>query len=210
MSKYRRRLMMAALGGGAPQPIVPTGYTQVEYVTVNGSGYINTGYASMPENQSALFIDMQATTVKTQARLIAPNASNTSPQMYINGSSGLGYRLRNNWAAFSGFTFDTNRHQVEVDWVNRTVRVDSQTASMGSTPNTASNSNPLLICGPYSTQDRYVGRIYSAWIKRNGVLVRNYVMCRDDNNVPYAYDRVNETITAFSGSGTTVGPDVVL
>lgn len=202
--------MMAALGGGVPKPIVPTGYTQVEYVTVNGSGYINTGYASMPENQAALFIDMQATTVKTQARLIAPNASNTSPQMYINGSSGLGYRLRGNWAGFGGFTFDTNRHQIEVDWVNRTVKVDSLTGTMGSTPNTASNSNPLLICGPYSTQNRYQGRIYSAWIKRNGVFVRNYVLCRDDNNVPYAYDRVNETITAFSGSGTTVGPDVTI
>lgn len=206
--------MMAVTGGGSPTPpptpIVPEGYTQVEYVTLNGSGYLDTGLYSIPENQAALFADFKLSAVTAQMRIITGQAQNYTPQFYVNGSSGLGYRLRGSWAGLSGFTFDTNRHEVEVDYYNKTVRVDNTSATMGSNPNTTSNTGHLLIGGKYSSQPQFKGSIYAAWIKRSGVYVRDYIMCRDSNNVPYAYDKISETLTSFSGSGTTVGPDVTI
>lgn len=209
MSEFRHRLMM--LGGGGPTPPpppppppIPTGYTQVQYLHLDGSGYIDLDEASV-EATDSVEIDFQLDSVTAQMRIISSNSNNNRFNIYVNGSSEWAYRRGSNWRT-TGIAADTNRHTYLVDHYHGSWKLDSTAGTM--TGQGTSATVVSYIGGEYSSYSRMSGKIYGLKYWRNGALIKNYIMLRDDSYNPYVYDLVAQDFVSIYGSGTTVGADV--
>ena len=205
----RRRLMMLGGGGPTPPPTpYPAGYTPVEALYLPGAAWIALGYIGS-EATDAYEIDLQITDLSAQQRIMCYNRQNSGCQIYVNGSLALGFRHNNSWKSLSGVTFDTNRHTVGVDYVNKVSRFDNTTGTF--TGNSTQTSYAELGIGPtYTNNPALKAWIYGAKMWRSGVLVRDIIMLRDDNYAPYAFDLVTGNFLVLGGSNVsniTVGPD---
>lgn len=83
--------------------------------------------------------------------------------------------------------------------------LDGTSLSRTYTASYANNVNPLSFFRDFRANPNNIFggyRIYSAKIKVNGVLVRDYVPVLDWNMIPCLYDKVNNTLSYNTGSGT--------
>ena len=181
---------------------------EVEYIQTNGTPYINLGRKGNAATD-ALYIDFQVTTSVNQARLIASNNNNSPCQIYQNGSGGYGYRRQSTWGAISDVgTIGTDRHTWLCDYKNLVNTIDGVDYAMPSASTGTTNSN-MYLCGPYTTNPRFVGKIYACKIYRNDILQLDLIPVRVEQ-VGYMYDRVNGTLfgNAASSGAFTIGSDV--
>lgn len=194
--------------------VLPAGYTQVQYVNMPGTSYLNMGIAGS-EATDAVEIDLQLNAATEQMRIFCrhstsnQSASGVYFQVYLNGSVQLGMRYKQAWHSSTlANVIDTNRHRLKVDYYTQTAEIDDETGTFSGSGTAGTSAGNTTIGGRYNSNPRLNAKVYGAKMWRSGSLIRNYIFCRDANNVAYAYDSVNDSITAFSGSGTTVGPDV--
>ena len=135
----------------------PQGYTQVEYLNLPASAWIafgDTGY----EATDAFEIDLQLNTVSAQARIVCYNRTNTGCQIYVNGDLHLGFSHGGSWKGLNSVTFDTNRHTVGVDYLNKKVWFDNVEESF--TGDSTQNSyNELGIAVKYRTNPQLNAKI---------------------------------------------------
>lgn len=205
MSEFRRRLMMAVSGGGGPAPLPYD--AQVEYIATNGTPYFNLQWDGN-SSTDAYYIDFQATTAKTQARLIAKNSSNSAGQIYVNGSNQFGYRRGSGgWQAVA-VTVGTTRHQCKFDFYAAKIEIDGSTYNMSTSGNTASATTMLLV-GPYTSNNRFIGRVYACKIWRSGVLKADLIPVRI-GTTGYLYDKERKIFlgNAASSGAFTYGQDI--
>ena len=184
---------------------VPEGYTQVQYLGINGAGNIDLAMNGS-EATDAFELDAALTTVTAQMRLIA--STSTSCQMYVNGSLALGYSHANNWKGLSGVTFDTSRHRVGVDYVNKKSWFDGTYGTFTGTATQTTGNAYLGVGLQYSSQPRLRANVYGVKVWRNNYIVRDIIFLRDGNNTPYAYDMVRGVFRTITGT-VTLGPDWV-
>ena len=184
-------------------PVIPTGYTRVQYLTLNGSGYFELDGACS-EVTDAVEFDLQLSATTVQQRFAGNNGASYRFSLYVNGNGEWAYRQGSSWRT-SGIAVDTNRHTVLYDFYNKVVKVDTTAVTMPGSG--ASGTVHCYFAGKYSNYPRFAGKIYGLKYWRNGTLIKNYIMLRDDNNSPYVYDLVAQAFVTIGGSGTTVGPD---
>lgn len=193
---YGSNLVYSAGSSPTPSPYD----ARVEYIQTDGSQYIDFGFKSNAAT-FGLYIDFQQTTVKTQARLMAANQANSPCQMYINGSGKAGYRVGNSWASVDiPAAFGTDRHTWFCDYYNRNNRIDGTDYAMAAAYPGISSSN-LFLCGPYTTNNKFVGKIYAAKIYESGVLKVDLIPVRVGTTA-YMFDTVSETLFGNAGSGS--------
>lgn len=198
--------------------LLPTGYTQVDYIKAHRVEYIDTGYYPNPNTRiESVFQYTQTTPV--QMRVFGNSYQETdglSASMYINGSGKFAWACQNgrgNWKATT-LTADTNKHKFIMDMKNDKIYIDDYVENITTThTNTAINS---LLLPTYRNTDGSVGltaygKIYSFKIYDNDILVRDFIPCyRNSDNEVGLYDLVNNVFYTNQGAGTFAkGPETV-
>ena len=105
------------------------------------------------------------------------------------------------------YKYSTNKNELTVRDSSGTVL---NTYPLNATTAFTTNGNILIYkLGDTSTQ--YIGsiKVKSATIKNNGVLVRDFIPCKDENNVGFMFDKVSGTCYLNAGTGSfTYGDEV--
>lgn len=189
---------------------LPNGYTQIEYIESNGDlendgQYINTGI--VPET-SIFSVEMKvqtiaATTAENWFLTINNDISTTGGANFLNvGTHGGQFRIH-----LTGITV-AGADSVKTDPVDILFTVNGSTASLGGDCN-YSVSNANFQTGPYRNYPIYLMirsscRFYYCKIKKNDVLVRDLVPCKDTTGAIGMYDLVDSKFYTNDGSGTFI------
>lgn len=204
----RRRVIMGQASRGGH---LPEGYTRVEYVYAQGSSasYMVMGFRAS-EATSAYQIDMQVLSTSGKRCIIKQNSSVAGPAaLYVDSSNELFFTCNGSQIPFqlTGFAMGTTRHIIGLDYYNHRVWGDEFSRTFEERGNGIMSSDAAMnryLAG----STRLEANFYGAKVWNSGVLIRDYIFCRDSNNKPYAFDLVNSTISGFSGTDVVVGPDV--
>ena len=189
--------------------MVPSGYTQLEYITSNGHQIIDTGiYANENTAVEAKFKHHVSSSDSTTRIIIGNLWSNESYSLSTTANSRAYQRIGhlyikrlNYWETDTLYTvyMDKNIGQVVNGIVTR----------WDGTPNTFTSSTPLTMFGVTDAPNRGAyATLYYLKIWQNGTLVRDFIPARrNSDNVLGLWDVVSETFFTNSGSGTfAAGP----
>ena len=97
------------------------------------------------------------------------------------------------------YKYDTNKNELTVRDVSGTVL---NTYPLNATTAFTTNGNILIYkLGDTSTQ--YIGniKVKGATIKNSGVLVRDFIPCKDENNIGFMFDTLSGTVYLNAGTG---------
>lgn len=179
----------------------------VEYLESTGTQYIDTGLdasSSIIWDLDASFEDydqsyqLNGCYVSSQRFMIGVNASNYYSLSYVGNNT-------------TTVLNDNKRHSFQIDAPNKTWSIDGGTYSGSFSEDfTATSARLLLFARKTSSVDGFIrGRIYGSKFTNNGVLVRDYIPCIDENNTPFMFDKVNNTVYLNAGTGQfKIGPNV--
>lgn len=184
----------------------------VEYLESNGTQYIDTGVvgdltteltceAAIVQAGNASVTNIMGNNV-TSSRAITINMSanitNPSPSRIRFGNTDNTTEAGAvNLNTF--YKYDTNKNELTVRDSSGTVL---NTYALNATTAFTTNGNILIFkLGDTSTQ--YIGKIKvkGATIKNSGVLVRDFIPCKDENNVGFMFDKVSGTVYLNAGTG---------
>ena len=193
--------------------ILPEEYTQVEYIESHHAEYIDTGYYCNPNTR--IECDFQFTQVaQKQQRVfgsIYGEDNGLSASMYINGGGNFAWACQNgdgNWKATT-LNADTNKHKFVMDMKNNKIYIDDYIENITTTHTNTSIYSLLLFAyrvkdtGAVHTQSKAYGKMYSARIYENDVLVHNFVPCyKNSNNELGMYDLITNAFFTNQGTGT--------
>lgn len=200
-------------GGSTPTPILPSGYTEVEYIRQNSNynAYINTDVFLFDNKTNSYIVTTKLASEFHSNLSCATIISAEVPQSPYNG---MGYRYKcsttvNELEFFGG---NSNYSASSVDNGDGTRTITFQ--STGDT--TWTSSAPLsLLCSfsntSFTIPFRYADvTIYSSIIVKNGVTVRNYVPAKRDSDSKYGlYDLVTNTFYTSPNGNNFIGGNPV-
>lgn len=185
---------------------VPKNFREVEYLESNGTQYIDTGYKAIPA------------TTKFELYFEPTNVSDNSfvfgarPDTSICASTMTSYKavnkMRQDCAGVSTYfttTLSLNQKYLFTAY-NKTVSLNTESYT-GTIERSTTRSNynfALFTVNTAGTFDSRIfnGKIYYAKLWDNGVLVRDFIPCLDNNNVPCMWDRVEQKAYYNQGTGT--------
>lgn len=184
--------------------MLPPEYTRLEYIESSGAQYIDTLF--LPNQNSRVVLDayfLEGTA--TKAIFGARNDTNK-----VLDAFGLwnwtGTHFSTYYAASSSdvAVVSTGRHKIDKNRNVTTiddVSVEQEKATF--------QANYSLVLFSFNNSDgideRMVSmRLYSCKIYDNGVLIRNYVPCKNKNGTLGLYDMINRRFYKNSGSGTFI------
>lgn len=196
---------------------IPERYTQLEYIESTGSQYINTGF--YPNHNTRIDIDFEA---------ISTNNAGAENGLVLYGS---GYSAEN--SAYECYAWN---QQLEINYGNSNINFIttltpgvklrlSQNKSAISIYNFSSASTttyslpeqtfktpyPMALFGA-KRNNNILGyqKVFGCQIYDDGVLIRDYVPAKDENNIAGLYDRVyNKFYPSASSTAFVAGPVVV-
>ena len=215
-----------------PLTDIPFGFTEVEYLQSSGTQYIDTGLyfdvtknfevnavvMNFDNNRKVIIGDFTVDTIQSYS-LEFGGTQNNKPRYlrtYINfrspqdaernlwSSSQLSlntvYTINQKWVAST--KYEEMTYNGTTDTVTRTVE-----------PNIAANTNTLKLF--LDNRDNITAianplRIYKLQIIQNNALVRDFIPCLDNNNVPCVYDKVEGKAYYNAGTGSfTYGRKII-
>lgn len=204
---------------------VPSGYKEIEYIespstgtgsgdSVDGAAFINTG---LGWNYTTIKIDLGIMFLSNSYSGIV--ASQDSPQTMLHRQTSNNFRLQ--WPGLSGGSNYGSGYQtnvmynliLEVSDNGSLFSVDGNTLVSTTTHNAVSKNSVFPLLAEYwNGRYRYTtqGRIYSAKIWIDGVLVRDFAPCyRESDSVVGLWDVVSKAFFTSAGTGAFIaGPDV--
>ena len=205
LNNTRKGKMSNVLKGnlGQKTSILPSEYTQVDYIESSGTQYIDTSVNA--DSKLRVKIDMQYTDLSV--------SDNTNFGVIRSGSPNIRYHLMYQDAVFRFWTNDisinlsginTNRHTFDLDVPNNIITVDStQFEKISTAFDTQLN---FWLFGRNSNYDSYKfynsSKLYSCQMYYNNELVRDFIPCyRNSDNVVGLYDIVNDVFYTNQGTG---------
>lgn len=193
---------------------IPERYTQLEYIESTGAQYIDTGF--YPNHNTRIDIDFEA---------ISTNNAGTENGLVLYGS---GYAAEN--SAYECYAWN---QQLEINYGNSNINFItsltsgvklrlSQNKSAVSVYNFSSESTttyslpeqtfktpyPMALFGT-KRNNNILGyqKVFGCQIYDDGVLIRDYVPAKDENNIAGLYDRVyNKFYPSASSTAFVAGP----
>lgn len=172
---------------------LPTGYTKLEYIQSDGTQYVDTG---IKVNKADAYKMM----------LIAHLTSNDN------------YAGCNGYMQFQANVGNGQKSEITINYANITEKIFVDGVQVSST-NWASYNGQDVKLGLFKMGDindgwfsgsSQIGKLYSCQIYDNGVLVRDYVPCKNPAGVVGLYDLVNSKFYGNAGTGAfTAGPEVI-
>lgn len=204
--------------------ILPSGYTQLEYIKCEGAQYINTGF--IPTGNTRLILDFQLDRKNGQAlfcggRTAASGSDPVSYTAFFGNSAGTIRRdyygasktTTKSWNAGDRIVFDANKNIT-------TINGDSTLLS-NFTLNTSSTSiMPIVLfttCYQASSDSSITlsdsnwayYKVFSCKIYDNDILTRNFLPAKNSSGTLGLYDTLNSKFYTNAGTGTfTAGPNV--
>lgn len=200
MSNFRRRLMCVQQHGG-----LPAGYQEVEYIESTGTQYIDTGvYPNNLTDVECKFMYNQLTGNTASSVFGVRDSDGTVKQFLMSVSSGTLWIVNGlNNTNISGITPLVNTEYI--------LRITPRKAYWNGTEILNMNKS-IANCPNYSMfmfgrntrsgfANQFSGKIYYLKIYEAGVLVRNFIPCKNPSNVIGMYDTVNDVFYTNAGSG---------
>ena len=195
-------------GPEAP-PLIPDGYTALEYIQSSGGQYIDTGV--MPNQDTRVVMDAYLQKSATGATYFISLAE-YEPQAYyqvriISSAQYLTSDFGNNSKNFAEIPLPG---RYVIDKNKNLCTVGSESVSNNAN-GFHSQSNLLLLAGTTTAGDRSAspGIIYACQIYDDGALTRDFIPCRDKMGNAGLYDLVGKQFYGNAGSGAfTAGPEV--
>lgn len=190
---------------GGTSPVLPYD-AEVEYLQSDGNQYFTLPVVPS-EATDAFEIEFRRTASTNQQRFCHAGTGGVF-QVYVNGNGRVAYTRDTNWvAAFSNNrgSLGVVKHLLKVDYYNKTVTYDCDTASIGSTTKVANDN--LVVTGKSGTNATFQGIIYGVRFWRSGTLMYDLVPVRKDG-VGYFFDKIHSQLYANEGTGNwTIGYD---
>ena len=186
---------------------VPSGYTQLEYIQNSGTQYIDTKFK--PNGNTRVLADCSLlggtyptafgawTSASKDMVIVLALTANSARIYYASQEKDLSVSIM-------------NRHIIDFD--AGTFRVDGTNISSFAKNNfQCSNSIYLFTFHGGETQGSFktTARYYNCKIYDNGILVRDFVPCKNASGAVGLYDIVGKQFYANAGTGTfTAGPEI--
>lgn len=187
-------------------PLLPDGYTQLEYIQSSGSQYINTGFKPNQDTKISITVDfpLSGTTWLYGGRTSA-------------GSNSLGFlceggnHYRFDYASSINelatkptgkFTIDSDKNKC---YINGELVLTATYTTFASPVNMYifNNNNNGSLSGGSSA------KLYNCSIYNNGVLIRSFIPCKNASGTVGLYDSINNQFYQNAGSGTFIaGPEI--
>lgn len=206
----------------AQAPILPEGFTQIEYIEGTGTQYIDTGFYGTQNSGAYIRFALTDLTSEGSARVFGTRIGTAGTKAFAFISSYDGSSLPSDkfYIGSNGYAswptnLDTNWHEVSCNIENdKKVYFDGNLIITGG--NTAYTSTAQASIFRRYNQNTYSGKSATAKISilqiyENAVMVHNFIPCRRDSDDELGmYDLVSDTFFTNSGTGTFIaGPDTV-
>ena len=187
-------------------PTLPSGYTELEYIQSSGSQYINTGFKPNQDTKISITVDFP---LSGTTWLYGGRTSANSNSLGFLCESGSRYRF--DYASSTNaltikptgkFTIDSDKNKC---YINGELVFTATYTTFASPVNMYifNNNNNGSLSGGSSA------KLYNCSIYDNGVLIRNFIPCKNESGTVGLYDSVNNQFYQNDGSGTFVaGPEI--
>lgn len=198
--------------------VLPSGYTELEYIQSSGTQYINTGFK--PSGKSRIIMDCAPTSLSStfcfycSRTAASATASDTNTLFfYSNTYRGDYYGASSStsgcYSANARFVIDNNQGMIYIGDNYIISNTTTSTSSpmpwilMASAKNSGSAVDTSSL-GNYASM-----KLYSCKIYNNGTLVRDFVPAKNSSGTIGLYDTVNGAFYTNAGSGIFVaGPEI--
>lgn len=189
-----------------PPSDLPSGYTKANYIQSSTTAYFNTNY--VPTHNTRVVLKCKILEVTGNGWVFGSRTSSQSNQFDLfcetGGTSwrvGIGNK-QTMWGAgtFLGeYTFDISKDGAYVNGVKTDVTYGEFTGAQ-----------PIYLCGgnnggTFFTGGHIIQQVEECQILESGVLVHDYVPCKNASGVFGLYDKVAGTFGGSSGSGAFTG-----
>jgi hypothetical protein len=188
----RRALIAAAM---ANVSILPSGYTQLEYIQSNGSQYIDTGFT--PNQDTRVVVDFQF--LNTSASFLFGTRRTVSAGGFtFNISSGGDFvTAYGNTGSIIISEADTNRNVVDKN--KNVLELNGSKTTLKANTFDSPQSLAIFACNTPSSgyTNKAKAKIYSFKIYDNDVLERDYIPCTNPSGRAGLYDIINQEFLAL-------------
>ena len=189
-------------------PLLPDGYTQLEYIQSSGSQYINTKFKPNQDTKISITVDFP---LSGTSWLYGGRTSAGSNSLGFLCESGSRYRFdyasSNNALTVKPtgkFTIDSDKNKC---YINGELVFTATYKTFASPVNMYifNNNNNGSLSGGSSA------KLYNCSIYDNGVLIRSFIPCKNASGTVGLYDSVNNQFYKNAGSGAFIaGPEIPL
>ena len=188
-------------------PVLPEGYTELEYIESSGKQYIDTGFK--PNQNTRIIADMKLEDKTSTSVLFGSRVSVSSLRYEFLSASGLFYSPYNTSA---GSTMTATLDKIIIDKNKNVTSVNNNIFSTFSTSTFQCNWNLYLFAvnnnGVATLQSH--AKLYSCKIYDNDILIRNFISCKNLSGTIGLYDTVNSQFYQNAGAGTFIaGPEII-
>lgn len=200
--------------------ILPSGYTQVDYIESSGTQFIDTLFYPTPQIKIESYFEFTDVSRKQQ-RLFGIGNSDSNGLVitfYINGSGNFAWACQNNtgnWTS-TGKAANVNKNFITIDSLNDSVNLANLYNQTITSTRTNTSTKTLLLFGhrgdlaTIDTSTISFVKMYSTKIYDNNVLVRDFIPCyRNSDNEVGLYDLVNDVFYTNQGTGAFTYGSVV-
>lgn len=211
---YANKASTAFESGAAVSPIVrdlPSGYTQVEYLESSGTQYIDTGF--IPNNNTRLIAQMKLEAGYSYTALGARTSATSNAFAF--GASKNGYYVSqygNTSSANAILSTDLNTTDPFVIDKNKHLTYFNGDLVHTATESTFNAPYPMTLFAVNNNgtiSNKSVMSLYYCQIYDDGIIVRDFVPCKNSSNVLGLYDLVNDMFYTNAGTGEfTAGSDI--
>lgn len=196
-----------------PQPLLPSGYTALEYIESTGTQYINTNFK--PKTTSR--IQMRALPTKTVSAYTAffgcrTDSSPTASDSFSFAATTATTIRSDYFGTNQSATVSTILSDTIIDKKQNILTAYGQTITNKAKTSEQSSTNNLTIFALNTASKNEISyyismKLYYCKIWDNGSLVRNFVPCKNSSGTLGLYDAVNNVFYTNAGTGTfTAGP----
>ena len=182
---------------------LPEGYTEVEYIEMDGTEYVDTGV--MLASTDVVETYFKCTNTTTAMALYGIYKTNENTSFYANGTF-YAYN-KTNQKINTDVDVDEEWHLLNHNFVQGTVQLDDITRTF--TPYTFANTTSCRLGIRLSGSSwgyGFVGQIGSFKIYRNGALLLNYIPAKHGDDVGF-YDTVNQEFLTSEVGDFVAGPE---
>lgn len=187
-----------------PTPILPEGYTQLNYIQSTGTQYIDTGFK--PSNYARVTADFMVDAWGSETTFLF-GAQTSNNQRYCLGFSSSG-TMRNGYGTqYTSTDIISAGTRYTVDKNKNVFTYSGSTQTWTQTAETFSNTLTMrLFACNYSSSPGYLkGKIYNLKIYNNTTLVRNFVPAKRNSDGSLGlFDTVFKEFYTNAGTGTFV------
>lgn len=182
-----------------PPIVLPTGYTQLEWIKSDGNQYIDTGYYPsqktkitcdfMPDEQNSNLLNYVYGTYTANQACGIYMSYNSNVYGVLYGRTDVNTGIPRQWGV-----------KAHSELSSSGLIINDSTYRISSSTYTAPKSL-YLFKGNGSTRPGMIGKIYSCLIEEWGHVIQYLIPCLDNNDVPCMYDTVSKQTFYNQGTG---------